>query len=345
MEIARAVYVGIINYNGEKTLPGVIDRLLKQRNVDLTIRVYDNRSTDHSLEILKTRYPRVGVEVMVHNRGPNPSRNAALRDSCSEFTLIMDNDIYFDPDGLDMLAGILEKNPDCLACGPLIAYNFDRDRIQYNGIRIHYIGAAIIGGGMISDLRNREPFKSICLSAGALLLRKEVAERADLFDEDFFFGWEDGDFTFRLTCAGFACLAVPQVVVHHDSAPRDPSHVFYQVRNRWFFILKNYSSYTIFLIAPALILYEIFLSLFLLMKGMFAAYIRANVSVIRNLHVLRAKRKHVLTGKSMKDRDLLCTGDVYAGGIIGENTMLRTFKSFANTIFDAYWRIIAIVMK
>ena len=345
MEKTRAVYVGIINYNGEKTLPGVIERLLKQRNVSLKIRVYDNRSTDRSLEVLKNRYPRVGVEVMARNRGPSPSRNAALGDSRSEYTLLMDNDIYFDPDGLDTLVGILESNPDCMACGPLIAYNSDPDSIQYNGIRIHYIGAAIIGRGGIGDLRSRTPFKSICLSAGALLVRTEVVERTGLFDEDFHFGWEDGDFTFRITAAGFDCIAVPGVVVFHDAGPRDPSNVYYQVRNRWFFILKNYSPETIFLIFPALILYEIFLSIFLLLKGFFPAYIRANVTVIRNLPILRAKRNRVLAGKSLKDRDLLCSGDVYAGGIMGESRILHTFKSFANIVFDRYWRVIKIALK
>ncbi|MCZ6594209.1 MAG: glycosyltransferase [Bacteroidetes bacterium] len=338
------VNVGIINYNGEKTLPQVIDILLGQNHVNLAIKVYDNCSTDGSLQCLKKYDSQIEVEKMSKNLGPNPARNKAIKDSIHDYTLIMDNDIYFKKDGISKLVQILEASPNCMACSPLIAYNSEKDAIQYNGVKIHYIGGAIINTGKISELQDRNYFKSTCLGAGALLLRNCVVEEIGFFDEDFFFGWEDGDFTFRITSAGYDCLAAPEVVAYHDAEKREISKMYFQIRNRWFFILKNYSFHTILLIFPALLIYELFLGMMLILKKSFFIYLKANWSVLKNLALLVKKHNTVKKSKRVKDRELLHSGELYATSVLGSNKIFFLLKSIVTTLFNTYWMFVKLAI-
>ncbi len=338
------IFVGIINYNGERTLAKVIDKLVKQKNVTLAIKVYDNCSTDRSVEIVRKYHPQVEVEVMDENLGPNPARNKALKDSFYDYTLIMDNDIYFDENSLAKLGNVLNDNENCMACGPLIAYNSNKDLIQYNGAKIHYIGATIINAGRISELQDHNHFKSIYLGAGALLIKNEVVEKIGYFDEDFFFGWEDGDFTFRITSAGYDCLAIPEVVAYHDAEKRDSSKLFYQIRNRWFFIINNYSFYTILLILPALFFYEVFLAAFLMWKKSFGIYVKANTSVIKNIAMLVKKHNVIKRSKIVSDRELLYSGEMYANDLIINNKFYTILKIIVNKLFNIYWNLVRIAI-
>src|SRR6185437_7909354 len=75
-----------------------------------------------------------------------------------------------------------------------------------------------------------------------LLLDRQAAIDVGLFDERYFIGKEDGDFTHRVRLAGYRILELPQALVLHQSRPRGTWLFYYQIRNRWHFMLKNYQS-------------------------------------------------------------------------------------------------------
>src|SRR5947207_3075872 len=73
-----------------------------------------------------------------------------------------------------------------------------------------------------------------------LLLDPQTAIEIGLFDARYFIGKEDGDFTHRIKMAGYKMIELPQALVLHNSRPRGSWLFYYQIRNRWHFILKNY---------------------------------------------------------------------------------------------------------
>ena len=118
--------------------------------------------------------------------------------------------------------------------------------IQYAGGALHFICEAI-NPWLDRPLAERGPAPLDIGAAPtcALLLDREAAIDVGLFDERYFIGKEDGDFTHRdedgrlqdLGAAGRA-RAAPQ--------PAAAAWLFYyQIRNRWHFMLKNYQWRTI----------------------------------------------------------------------------------------------------
>jgi len=105
------------------------------------------------------------------------------------------------------------------------------------------LGVILKNSGVSIEQASKE---TIPVSGGTMLVERDKALHIGLFDEDYFFGWEDADFSLRMTISGFKCLNVPQAVVYHKMKKRGLSKAFYQIRNRWYFILKNYSSRTLF---------------------------------------------------------------------------------------------------
>ena len=56
--------------------------------------------------------------------------------------------------------------------------------------------------------------------------------------------------------AGYRILELPDALVLHHSRPRGTWLFYYQIRNRWHFMLKNYQWRTLLLILPCLAVHE-----------------------------------------------------------------------------------------
>jgi len=65
-----------------------------------------------------------------------------------------------------------------------------------------------------------------------------------------------GDFIYRIGMAGYRIRELPEALVLHDSRPRGTWLFYYQIRNRWHFMLKNYQWRTLLLITPCLLIHE-----------------------------------------------------------------------------------------
>ena len=112
----RATVV-IVNWNGERWLPGCLDALQRQRvPYDVAVWVVDNASTDGSLALLARDYPAVRVLANDANLGFAGGNNTALREITSPFAVLLNNDATPEPDWLaQVLAPFDEPGSDALA--------------------------------------------------------------------------------------------------------------------------------------------------------------------------------------------------------------------------------------
>jgi hypothetical protein len=161
------------------------------------------------------------------------------------------------------------------------------------------------------------------------------------FDGDFFFNMDDGDFTSRMTLAGYRCINVPAAAAGHRSKPRGTSKVFYQVRNRWYFMFKLYDWRTLILIAPMLLLFEVLQALFLLRKGAFLEYLRGSVAVLRNLPAVLARRRAFQPLKRRPDRDWLRAGRMYVPPQLSRpGSIMALLQAVFFGMCSTYWRLV-----
>lgn len=333
--------VAVVNYNGAATLEKTLESVFTLEGVKLSkVMLCDNNSTDDSVEIVRKKYPSVVIERLPENRGPNPARNVGLNKADTDLVLIMDNDIVLVPDYVTKLAEVFALYPAAGAVSGQVRLHDQPDKIQYNGIDIHYAGEV-----RARSLDAKGTVKVACVSAGAVLLKREKAVRAGAFDEDFFFGWEDGDMTFRLSLAGHPCFMVSEAIVYHMSSPRGMKWVRYQTRNRWWFIFKNYDLRTIVLAFPAIAFFQACAGFFMIFKGQLGAFLGGTFEAFGSIPAIRAKRKAVQAIKVAPDRQLLCGDRLSLPGGISNGALGRAMVACLGLGFRAYWAVIRLFLK
>jgi len=338
-EYMERITIGVVNHNGLHRIRHTLKAIQNLDYPSYEVYVIDNHSTDGSCEWIRQAYPEVRCITLNQNHGPNVARQLILEQADSAYVLIMDDDIVMARDALTRLVTVMRKVnragvchleiKDC-AC-PEAAYH-------YNGGSIHYLCALVPRDKPTDHRPEYEIFDTV--SGQAMLIDRDAALSIGGFDNDYFFGWTDGDFTARMSLAGFLCLNVPQAVGWHTAHPRGVSKAFYQVRNRWYFMIKLYSWRTLMLSAPMLLLYEFALMLLLVFKGAGKEYWRGMKAVVHDLPMLLRKRRLCQQLKVRRDRDWLFAGELYIPhGLIANPAACSLIRLFSHFV-GLYWRLI-----
>ncbi|MCX6997198.1 MAG: glycosyltransferase family 2 protein [Kiritimatiellaeota bacterium] len=333
----RSITFGIINYNGAPSLVPVIESVLGQQDVHVQeVLLVNNASTDGSLELVRRRFPgRVRIIALVENHGPNPARNAALRQAATDLVLLMDNDVVLAPDYAARLAAVCVAHPEAGAVTGQIRFHAQPDRIQYNGARLHYAGEVVVNRAV-----HDQPFVVATVSAGATLFDRAAALDLGPFDETLYFGWEDGDLTYRLTICGRPCYAVSQAVCWHMADGRSSRWVRLQVRNRWLFLMKYYDARTFLLALPGILLYQFCAGLVFLLQGQGGAFLMGCWDATRSIPAVRAQRRAVFRRKCVPDSHTLSGGALELPGALQTRPALRLAGRCLSAVLGGYWRLI-----
>lgn len=334
------VTIGVVNFNGKGILPETLQAIQNLKYPAFEVMIVDNHSTDGSVEWVQKHFPEVRCICLEANRGLPGARNVILQEAKTDYVFIMDNDIILTPDLLTCLMQVMKRVPHAAACHPEIRDTTDPElAAHYNGGWIHYLCELVPRAAANSSARpDYEIFDVV--SGGALLINRHAAAQIGGFDEDYFFNWEDGDCMSRFTLAGYLCLNVPGTIVYHKGKPRGTSKVFYQIRNRWYFILKLYSWRTLILAAPMFLLFELSQALFLSLKGAGKEYWKGNLVALSQLPNILRKRRAFQKLKVKRDRDWLRGGSFYLPNGLLKWKTAKTLLKFYYSFFDLYWRLI-----
>lgn len=345
----QLIEVFIFNFNGRNTILSSIESLYKSEDVNISISIIDDHSTDDSLELVRKSYPEISIHILPHNtKKLNLLRNKALQLSRSKYIFITDNDLSFDKHCLSELLKVMESDSTIASCTPRLMH-WDKPEVVYTaGTKVHFIGAAI--SEQRDKIYNPEKDKIGSNSGGGItLLRREAALEVGGFDENFLMGWgDDGEFYQRLLRAGYKCLYVPSAFALHENKIVDTIRKFRvvgQTYNRWLFILSHYSIPLIILLIPGFFIYEIIQSVFVLVKGVFPEYLKGNTLVVKNFKFFREKRRAVQRIKKVSDKEVLYSGELYvAPALINKYGFLKVAVSVLSGIFNLYWKIIQVVI-
>lgn len=335
------VSIVIANYNGADALMLTIPSLLNQDGIHLReILLVDNQSTDDSIARVTAAFPSVRIVSTGSNRGPNVARQMGLDQAASPLVLIMDNDLVLSPEYISKLADVFAQHPETGAVSGKIRYYHQPEQVQYNGVDIHYIGEI-----RLHDAEARGTRRCTTVSAGAMLVSREVVQRLGGFDPDYVFGWEDGDLAYRMSLAGYPCWVVSEANAFHQSRSRGLKWVQMQVRNRWWFMRKNYHARTFWLALPAILLFQVAVGILLGMKGHGRAFVAGTLEGWRNGRVLSEKRRAVQRWRRVSDRELLCGDRFYIPLEVNRNLLVRGLTGLLVGVFSLYWMCIRVLIR
>lgn len=126
----------------------------------------------------------------------------------ADYIWLLNNDTLVKANTLKELVYREESEDNIGVSGAVIYFASDPSRVQ------------TYGGGTLSRLTGRDRFihspGPVDYVAGtSLFVRREVLEAVGLFDEGFFFYWEDVDFCHRVLDAGWQLAVAANAVVYH----------------------------------------------------------------------------------------------------------------------------------
>jgi len=220
----QTLAISVVTWNSANVIGDLLDSLAQQRYHDYELFCIDNASSDASVEIIKQKAPKACLIKNDVNRGFSGGHNQGIRLSESPYIAIVNPDIVFTPDALEILLRVLQTHPMVSSIsGKLLKYGTSSGIIDCAGIQAKRNRQFLNRGEGEADRGQFEtPQEVFGLSGAFVILRREALESirigAEYFDEDLFAYKEDIDLAWRFLYAGWKNMYEPRAVLYHGRA-------------------------------------------------------------------------------------------------------------------------------
>jgi GT2 family glycosyltransferase len=203
---------------------------------DVVVVNNDGEPAAEGLPALATTWIDAGAN-LGFSGGVNLGVRAAL-DRGATHVLLVNSDVVVPPDTAERLMAALDQVPGAGIAGPVVASRTRPDTIASAGIRYSRPTGRMRHrrfGEPVDRLPPSGPELVDAVSGCVMLVRREVFDRAGVFDDDYFYGFEDIDFCLTAQARGYrTVLAADAVVYHHGGqsiGPESPRRLYFGVRN------------------------------------------------------------------------------------------------------------------
>lgn len=321
-------------------------RALQYTNFNLFL--VDNESSPETLSYLREQAPEAEIIALEKNQGFAGGNNAALRRVLAEdydYAFLINMDTVLEPDCLGSLVEYAEAHPRIGALQPRIMLWPEKDLINSLGNETHFLGF-----GFCAAYRKKykkedtAEIQKISYASGAgVLFRSSALKQIGLFDEEFWMYNEDQDICLRLQLAAWdVCVLARAVMYHKYEFSRSITKYYWMDRNRIIVLLKNCRLATLLLIAPAFIVMEFGLLFFSIKSGWFKEKLRvwAYFISIKHWRYILSSRRAIQSSRVISDRLLSSS---FAGKIWYQEIADAKLR-LVNPIFNAYWKIVRLIM-
>lgn len=269
------ISVIIVNYNGKKFLPKLLNSLTKTKYPNYEIIIVDNASSDNSIKFVEECASEVKIVKNKINKGFAGGCNEGIKfcSADSEYLAILNQDMYVDPDWLSYLMETMQSDKKIALVGYSRLFP-ESDKIETLGnkcvneelAKFEKIGA----GYNLNDYLDKGIIEvAFCLG----LLKISVLKKVGLFDEKNFAMYEEVDLCRRIKDAGYKIVVDPRSKVWHFGSQSFKKtsvfRIYYSYRNRLRYVLKHNLGFAKIFYADTLLLIYLYKILKFSFKGKF----------------------------------------------------------------------------
>lgn len=326
------ISVIILNYNAEQLLLNCVESILKTDYSNFEIIVVDNASKDQSHKKCKERFPQIILIENKENLGYCEGNNVGIRNAKGEFLAILNPDTIVSPEWLTELYRAYRETGEGIY-QPKILSLHENNVLQSTGNMLH-----LFGFGFSRDKGNHDEFsykgiQRVGYASGTCLFTSaSVMKKIDLFDPFLFLYHDDLDLGWRAAQLNIKSYFVPSAVIYHVesySLKWSSKKFFWLERNRRYCLLTHYSKSTYRKMLPSLIVVEIMVWLFYLVKGFIGAKIRAELDIIKNKKFILKKYQELESKKVIPDTELIkyFPDEIFVPKNVSSEFGNRTFNS------------------
>lgn len=243
--------VHLVAWNGSKYMPYLFASLRKQTFRDWRLYVLDNNSEDGTVEVIKKELNNFSVQYELiekkENLGFAGGHNFLFGRADLEYFLLLNQDMYLQPDCLEKMADFLDAHPETAAVSPHLL-KWDFSKIQNEGLeaslsnQVDALGLKIFRSRRVIEQYPRQDwdvlksiFKTSILEvfgvSGALPMLRRAAmqniafDGGQFLDESYFAYKEDVDLAYRLLSAGYKSYVLLDAVAYHDRTGAGPKEM------------------------------------------------------------------------------------------------------------------------
>jgi len=239
------ITASIVTYQSGPVIASCIEHLHAATARPLDVVVFDNASSDDTVQRLQPFTQKVRVTRSPENLGFGQGHNRALSDASGDYFLILNPDIELPPGGLDRLADFLEAHPECGAVAPVLEESFSAGPA---GFSRRYPGQRYAPRRF-----GRLPGDCAILQGACVLIRAGLYREIGGFDLRYFLYAEDLDLSLEIRKRGFALAYLPDLQVRHLGGHSEKGRPSSSVAKRKYaalviFYRKHYPFYTNFIL-------------------------------------------------------------------------------------------------
>ncbi|MBR5688999.1 MAG: glycosyltransferase family 2 protein [Prevotella sp.] len=264
----KKLTVVIVSYNVKDYVCQCLLSLRRAlRDIDAEVCVVDNHSGDGTVDFLREKFPEIKVVASPHNLGFARANNMAIRQTESEFVLLLNPDTFVGEQTIRQSLDFMDEHAEAGGLGVRMLKIDGSDALESRrglptpmvafykmvGLCARYPKHRRFGQYYMGYLSWDEAARIDVISGAYCLLRRKALDEIGLLDEDFFMYGEDIDLSYRLLKGGYENWYLPSKILHYKGESTEKSsfryvHVFYKAM--LIFFRKHYSQMSLLLSLP-----------------------------------------------------------------------------------------------
>lgn len=278
-KIKEKIGIFILNYNGLKYLKKTIPLLIRYNEYESDIIIIDNNSQDQSINYIQKKFSHIKVKKLNKNYGFSKGYNKILlQENIYKYFIILNNDVEVSRHWISPMLDIIKK-PNTGIVQPKIKNLEEPEFFDYAGAAGGYIdklGIPFCRGRIMHDLEKDinqyDNIQKIFWASGCcLMIKKDVFQQLNGFDEDFFMHQEEIDLCWRLQSTQHEVIFCPKSTVYHFGGATlsysSPIKHYYNHRNSLLLIIKNLPLYLLSVALPTRIILDYLAMFYYLISG------------------------------------------------------------------------------
>lgn len=231
----KSLSIITISYNSEDFIEKFLTSIIRYKPKQSEIIILDNASTDGTVEIIK-KFPEIKLIRSKENLGFSKGNNLAAKEASGEYLFFLNPDteilkqltrkstglppVQNDGSELDQLVEFYEKTPDCGIVAPRLEMEDGETQTSvrklptiWGAFKEYILGIKHAYSEYVP--KTDQPIEVESVYGAAILIKKDLFEKLNGFDEKFFLYYEDVDLCKRVREANKKVYYYPGASIKH----------------------------------------------------------------------------------------------------------------------------------
>jgi GT2 family glycosyltransferase len=272
------ISVIVVNFNTKNLLRNCLHSVYETiRNISFEVLVVDNASPDGSLTMLREEFLQVKVIENPKNRGFAAGNNQALAMMKGRYALLLNTDTVLKENAVYELFSFMETHPEAaMASGQLLNADGSKQNSIANFPSLSTLLFNVPFLEMIFPQKypskrypQKDPIEIDSGVGACLLVRRKAIEEVGLFDERYFFFFEETDWALQMKMAGWKTFHVPTAYIYHFQGQSIGQDIrsrieFYRSRYQFF---RKWNTYSYYILIAFIIFFRLMINWMLTSVG------------------------------------------------------------------------------